>query len=119
MLASSLSTKISQTNQTSNILDISKFKCNTTNDNYQGYNNDDTETNSIKNSPLQQEIEASVKEIIEASKNSPMKNGDQDNREYNGNALPLIIGDTVHILEENGEGKTGIQPFLQITQLSS
>ena len=41
-----------------------------------------------------------------SSENEEMKENSKQNdfHEYNNHVLPLIIGDTVHILEENGEG---------------
>ena len=105
VLASSLSAKISSRSQTSSTLETSKTKCNTSSDNNQGYTNNGTEKNSNKNSTLQPET--SVEEIVDTNKNSISRDGSHENHQYSGNALPLIIGDTVHIVEENGEGKQG------------
>ena len=103
VLASSLPARISTRSQFSNTLDKYKTGCNTSSDHYQGCTNNDIENNNNTNSALQPETY--VEEIAETNKNSILGDGSRDNNQYSGNALPLIIGDTVHIVEENGEGK--------------
>ena len=103
VLASSVPAKISSKSQFSNTLDKYKTGCNKSSDNYQGYTNNATENNNNTNSTLQPETYA--EEIAETNKNSILVDVSHDNHQYSGNALPLIIGDTVHIVEENGEGK--------------
>ena len=102
------SRKISPNNQANNNSSSSKYKTNPENTN-QNVNQDDGDIHATqvqrKNSSKRQQ-QNSKKDII-AYENEEIKDVTKlnDSDEYNNHILPLIIGDTVHILEENGEGK--------------
>ena len=115
-LAPSSSKKFSPKNQTTNTSVPSKYKIHNETD--QGFNKDEGDTLTLSNrnnSTKQQQhhvkkdvLNSETEEIKEISKLN-------DFHEYNNHKLPLIIGDTVHILEENGEGKVNIETFMNIT----
>ena len=94
-------------NQTLNIVDI--IKGNKTNDNRErNLGNDSSNTFSTrtkkKSKRTKSTSEPSDEENHTDKDRSPGKNSDKDTDEYYKHSLPLIVGDTVHVLEENGEG---------------
>ena len=106
ILAPSSFRKISPNNQTTNKSGPSKY--NTQSETNQNLNNEDGEDKQTqvqrKNSAKRQQ---NSKKDVPAYENEEVKENFKLNslEEYNNHILPLIIGDTVHILEENGEGK--------------
>ena len=106
ILAPSSFRKISPNNQTTNKSGPSKNK--TQSETNQNLNNEDGEDKQTqvqrKNSAKRQQ---NSKKDVPAYENEEVKENFKLNslEEYNNHILPLIIGDTVHILEENGEGK--------------
>ena len=108
LASSSSSKKISPRNQTpKNKVCIEKDK---------DLNDDEANTltrTKRKISTKQQQYESKKKNELgsdgeEIKENSQLNNLD----EYNSHILPLIIGDTVHILEENGEGKMNYKSLI-------
>ena len=104
---SSFSRKISPNNQTTNNKSgSSKYKIQTeTNQNLNNEDSGDTQNN-VKRKNSSKRQQKSKKDVLgyeneETKENSKLNSLD----EYNSHILQLIIGDTVHILEENGEGK--------------
>ena len=113
------SKKISPNNQTTtNKSGPSKYKTHNSETSRDSNNedNDDMQTQvQRKNSSKRQQQNSKRdplpyygnEEIGENSKLSSLE-------EYNNHTLPLVIGDTVHILEENGEGKLNVLTFIAI-----
>ena len=104
---SSFSRKISPNNQTTNNKSgSSKYKIQTeTNQHLNNEDSGDTQTN-VQRKHSSKRQQSSKKDVLgyeneDTKENSKLNSLD----EYNSHVLPLIIGDTVHILEENGEGK--------------
>ena len=100
--------KISPNNQTNNNSTTSKNKTNLkdTNQHENQEDGDDTKQVQRKNSSKRQQ--SNPKKDILAYENEEIREITKLNSsdEYNNHILPLIIGDTVHILEENGEGQS-------------
>ena len=100
------SRKISPNNQTNNNSSSSKYKTNSR-DTKQNVNQEDNDSHATnvqrKNSKRQNQ---SPKKDITTLLDEEFKEITNSNTsdEYDNHILPLIIGDTVHILEENGEG---------------
>ena len=98
------SRKISPSNQTNNNSSSSKYKTNSR-DTKQNVNQEDNDSHATnvqrKNSKRQNQ--SPKKDITTLLDEEITKSNTSD--EYDNHILPLIIGDTVHILEENGEGK--------------
>ena len=102
---SSSSKKISPNNQNNNKSSPSKYKAIHNNDPNQTLNNEDGDTQTLPQRKISTKLwqHNSKKDVI--SKEEIKEKSNQDILdEYNDHILPLIIGDTVHILEENGEG---------------
>ena len=102
------SRKISPNNQANNNSSSSKYKTNPK-DNNQNVNQDDGDihANQVQRKNSSKKQQTNSKTDIIAYENEEIKEITKlnDSDEYNNHILPLIIGDTVHILEENGEGK--------------
>ena len=106
--SSTFSRKISPNNQANNNSSSSKYKTNPK-DNNQNVNQDDGDihANQVQRKNSSKKQQTNSKKDIIAYENEEIKEITKlnDSDEYNNHILPLIIGDTVHILEENGEGK--------------